>query len=144
MVNMKDLNFDQALFRINKLYTEKTNSNLKEFNVTRSDMSFLLTLNEMGEITQKELAESRNLNNATVTRALERLEKKGFVKRVDDENDKRKKNVLLTSEGKETLNKILTKHEEYKKVIFEDFNENEIRDMMGLLDKLLFRLESLK
>lgn len=144
MVNMKDLNFDQALFRINKLYTEKTNSNLKEFNVTRSDMSFLLTLNEMGEITQKELAESRNLNNATVTRALERLEKKGFVKRVDDENDKRKKNVLLTSEGKETLNKILKKHEEYKKVIFEDFNENEIRDMMGLLDKLLFRLESLK
>ena len=76
---MNDLDFDQTLFRINKLHTEKSNNNLKEFNVTRSDMSFLLTLNEMGEITQKELAESRNLNNATVTRALERL-KKGIRK----------------------------------------------------------------
>lgn len=75
---MNSLDFDQTLFRINKLYTEKTNNNLKEFNVTRSDMSFLLELNEMGKTTQKELAESRNLNNATVTRALERLEKKGL------------------------------------------------------------------
>ena len=50
---MNDLDFDQTLFRINKLYTEKSNNNLKEFNVTRSDMSFLLTLNEMGETTQK-------------------------------------------------------------------------------------------
>ena len=47
---MNDLDFDQTLFRINKLYTEKSNNNLKEFNVTRSDMSFLLTLNEMGEM----------------------------------------------------------------------------------------------
>lgn len=144
MVKMNTLDFDQILFRINKLYTEKTNRNLKEFNVTRSDMSFLLTLNEMGEITQKDLAEYRNLNNATVTRALERLEKKGFVKRVDDENDKRKKNVRLTSNGKETLDKILEKHGDYKKVIFNDFEENEIQDLMSLLDKLLFRLESLK
>jgi len=38
---MNDLDFDQTLFRINKLHTEKSNNNLKEFNVTRSDMSFL-------------------------------------------------------------------------------------------------------
>lgn len=141
MVKMNTLDFDQTLFRINKLYTEKTNSNLKEFNVTRSDMSFLLKLNEMGEMTQKDLAESRNLNNATVTRALERLEKKGFVKRVDDEKDKRKKNVLLTSEGKQIINNILKKHENFKKEIFSDFDENEFQDLMGLLDKLLFKLE---
>lgn len=141
MVKMNTLDFDQTLFRINKLYTEKTNSNLKEFNVTRSDMSFLLKLNEMGEMTQKDLAESRNLNNATVTRALERLEKKGFVKRVDDEKDKRKKNVLLTSEGKQIINNILKKHENFKKEIFSDFDENEFQDLMDLLDKLLFKLE---
>ncbi len=70
MVKMNTLDFDQTLFRINKLYTEKSNNNLNEFNVTRSDMSFLLKLNELGETTQKDLAESRSLNNATVTRAL--------------------------------------------------------------------------
>lgn len=140
---MNDLDFDQRLFRINKLYTEKSNHNLKEFNVTRSDMSFLFKLNEMGETTQKDLAESRNLNNATVTRALERLEKKGFVKRVDDEKDKRKKNVFLTHEGKRIINKILKKHNSYKKEIFKDFNENEFHNLMTLLDKLLFNLENI-
>ena len=139
---MNNLDFDQRLFRINKLYTEKTNSNLKEFNVTRADMSFLLTLNEMGEITQKELAKSRNLNNATVTRALERLEKKGFVKRVDDEKDKRKKNVLLTSDGKQIIVKILKTHEAYKKELFKDFDENEFQNLLILMDKLLFKLEN--
>lgn len=125
----------------NKLYTEKTSTNLKGFNVTCPEMSFLLKLNEM---TQKNLAESRNLNNATVTRALERLEKKGFVKRVDDEKDKRKKNVLLTSEGKQILNDILKTHEDFKKEIFSDFDENEFENMMNLLDKVLFKLENLE
>lgn len=139
---MDSLDFDQALFRINKLYTENTNSNLKEFNVTRSDMSFLLKLNEMGKATQKDLAESRNLNNATVTRALERLEKKGFVKRIDDENDKRKRIVLLTSEGKQTINEILKKHESFKKDVFDDFDENELQNLMTLLDRILSKLEN--
>ncbi len=141
---MSNLDFDQILFRINKLYTENTNANLKEFNVTRSDMSFLLKLNEMGEITQKDLAKSKSLNNATVTRALERLEKKGFVKRMEDEKDKRKKNVLLTSDGKQILNKIMKKHEIYKNEIFKGFDENEFQNLMILLDKLLFGLENLK
>ncbi|MBO6111159.1 MAG: MarR family transcriptional regulator [Methanobrevibacter sp.] len=139
---MDSLDFDQVLFRINKLYTENTNSNLKEFNVTRSDMSFLLKLNEMGKVTQKDLAESRNLNNATVTRALERLEKKGFVKRIDDENDKRKRIVLLTSEGKQTINEILKKHESFKKDVFDDFDENELQNLMTLLDRILSKLEN--
>lgn len=43
----------------------------------------------------------------------------GFVKMVDDE----KKNVLLTYEGKQTM-KILKKHENFKKEIFDDFDEN--------------------
>nr|WP_295162210.1 MarR family transcriptional regulator [uncultured Methanobrevibacter sp.] len=141
---MNTLDFDQTLFRINKLYTEKSNNNLKEFNVTRSDMSFLLKLNELGETTQKDLAESRNLNNATVTCALERLEKKGFVKRVDDENDKRKKIVLLTSDGKQTLIKILKKHESFKREIFKDFDENQFKNLIYLLDKFLFSLENLE
>ena len=139
---MDSLDFDQVLFRINKLYTENTNSNLKEFNVTRSDMSFLLKLNEMGKVTQKDLAESRNLNNATVTRALERLEKKGFVKRIDDENDKRKRIVLLTSEGKQTINEILKKHESFKKDVFDDFDDNELQNLMTLLDRILSKLEN--
>lgn len=142
MIRMDSLDFDQVLFRINKLYTENTNSNLKEFNVTRSDMSFLLKLNEMGKVTQKDLAESRNLNNATVTRALERLEKKGFVKRIDDENDKRKRIVLLTSEGKQTINEILKKHESFKKDVFDDFDENELQNLMTLLDRILSKLEN--
>ncbi|MEE1129509.1 MAG: MarR family transcriptional regulator [Methanobrevibacter sp.] len=138
---MNNLDFDQTLFRINKLYTEKTNSNLKEFNVTRSDMSFLLKLNEEGKITQKDLAKSRNLNNATVTRALERLEKKGFVKRADDEKDKRKKNVLLTSGGKQIIDQILEKHKAYKNELFKDFDEEEFQNLLILMDKLLFKLE---
>jgi len=92
---MNYANFSQLIFTVNKLYTEKTNDNLKEYNVTRSDMSLLIKLKEDGKMTQKELAEAKNLNTATVTRALDRLEKKGFVNRESNMKDKRKKNMCL-------------------------------------------------
>lgn len=139
---MHNTDIDQLIFKINKLYTENTNINLKKYNVTFSDMSFLLKLNENGKMTQRELAESKNLNTATITRALDRLEKKGFVKRENDSNDKRKKNIFLTQKGKEIVSEILIKHEIFKMEIFKDFSRKEYLELVKYLNKLSESLEN--
>lgn len=133
---MYNTDIDQLIFKINKLYTENTNINLKKYNVTFSDMSFLLKLDENGKMTQRELADSKNLNTATITRALDRLEKKGFVKRENDSNDKRKKNIFLTQKGKEIVSEILIKHETFKNEIFKDFSSEEYLELLNYLNKL--------
>lgn len=139
---MPSTDIDYLIFNISKLYTENTNINLKKYNVTFSDMSFLFKLHENGKMNQKELAESKNLNTATITRALNRLEKKGFVKRENDSNDKRKKNIFLTQKGKEIVSDILIEHETFKKEIFKDFSSEEFLELVKYLNKLSESLEN--
>lgn len=135
-------NFSQLIFTVNKLYTEKTNDNLKEYNVTRSDMSFLIILKECGEMTQKELAEVKNLNTATITRALDRLEKKGFVSRKNDIKDKRKNNIELTEKGMQIVSEILIKHDEFKNAIFREFDDEDYLQFVKYLNMLSESLEN--
>ena len=133
---MNYANFSQLIFTVNKLYTEKTNDNLKEYTVTRSDMSLLIKLKEDGKMTQKELAEAKNLNTATVARALDRLEKKGFVKRESNMKDKRKKNIVLTEKGIHIISEILIKHENFKKDIFKEFDDEDYLQLVKYLEML--------
>jgi len=139
---MNYANFSQLIFTVNKLYTEKTNDNLKEYNVTRSDMSLLIKLKEDGKKTQKELAEAKNLNTATVTRALDRLEKKGFVNRESNMKDKRKKNIVLTEKGIYIISEILIKHENFKKDIFKEFDDEDYLQLVKYLEMLSASLKN--
>jgi len=139
---MNYANFSQLIFTVNKLYTEKTNDNLKEYNVTRSDMSLLIKLKEDGKMTQKELAEAKNLNTATVTRALDRLEKKGFVNRESNMKDKRKKNIVLTEKGIYIISEILIKHENFKKDIFKEFDDEDYLQLVKYLEMLSASLKN--
>lgn len=85
------IEFDSKLSKINKLYTQYVNENMSELNVTRSEMSFLIKLYIKDNVSQESLSKLQEINGATVTRALVRLEKKGYIKRVYDIADKRKK-----------------------------------------------------
>lgn len=85
------IEFDSKLSKINKLYTQYVNENMSELNVTRSEMSFLIKLYIKDNVSQESLSKLQEINGSTVTRALVRLEKKGYIKRVYDIADKRKK-----------------------------------------------------
>lgn len=54
-------------------------------------------------ITQKELAETLNIQPASVSELLMKLEKKGLVHREKDERDRRSIKVQLTEEGQSNL-----------------------------------------
>lgn len=138
------LRFDIELGRINKLYTEYVNEHNKKFNVTRSEMSFLIRLYAKDNIPQETLSKSQKINDATVTRALVRLENKGYIERIPNKNDKRKKMVLLTEKGREITDKVLEHNEIFKKEIFSSFSPEEKETLLKLLDKLLGNLLNYK
>lgn len=138
---MSELDFDLLLSRINKKFTQNINSNLKEYDVTRTDVAYLLAIQKHSELKQYELAEKFDINTATVTRSLNKLEKKGLIKREEDSKDKRQKNVVLTDEGKNVLDRIGEKHTLFKKEIVKDFSSEEYSELLDLLNKLLKELE---
>ena len=57
-------------------------------------------------ITQQVLAERTAKDKACLTNLMNNLEKKGYVRREEDPNDRRSKLVFLTNEGEEFRNQI--------------------------------------
>jgi DNA-binding MarR family transcriptional regulator len=57
---------------------------------------------------QPQLADRTFKDKAAITRLIDGLEKKGLVKRVQDENDRRQKKIFLTSKSSKFVKKLLS------------------------------------
>ena len=74
-----------------------------------------------------------HVNESTVTRNLDRLEKKGMIVKT---RDKRKKIVKVTQEGAKTAQKIMDYDESWDETIKENLTESEFEDFQKLLIKI--------
>ena len=85
--------------RISKKYSLKR---LKEegYDITIDQWVILLRIHEEDQQTQVELATAVNKDTASVTRILDLLHGKKLVRRIPNQNDKRKSSLVLTSKGK--------------------------------------------
>lgn len=63
-------------------------------------MSILARLWEEDNLTQQELGERICQDKTNITRAIDLLEKNGYVKRLPGDNDRRNKYIQLTAKGK--------------------------------------------
>ena len=72
---------------------------LTPFNITPGQYGVLRYLWENSACTPKEISQVLRLENSTVSGVLDRMEKKGLIKRELDSNDRRSIRVVLTPEG---------------------------------------------
>lgn len=87
-------------------------------------------------ITQRELTEILGIHRASVSELLGKLEKKGFVCRIPDEQDRRQVRVSLTENGKKELPEESAKNSGPKE-LFSVLSEEEKTTLFNILDKLI-------
>lgn len=137
---MKSVNDKHKFFynfsKVNKSVTANINENLKEYNVTRSEVPFFACLYNQDNVTQEHISKVLSLNEGTVTRALVRLEKKEFIERIPNPEDKRKRMVSLTEKGKDISEMLLKEQIKFEEKIFADFSEEELDDFFNYLHKI--------
>lgn len=90
--------------------------------ITLSQLGVLEILLHLGPQTQKDLAGKILRSGANMTTIIDNLEKRNFVRRSRDENDRRTIRVELTATGEALIKKIFPLH------------MNNIYRMMGALD----------
>lgn len=95
----RDKSIGAATVRLSKKVTRIINHHLKPYCITTEQWSVLRTLNECDHITQKELSERSDKDQATLTKILDLLVKNGFVKRVPNPNDRRSFFIEITEKG---------------------------------------------
>ena len=84
-------------------------------------------------ISQEELAEALHINESTVTRNLEKLEKKELITRTPE---KRKKIVKVTPKGGEIAQKVMDYDDEWDNIIKKSLKDSEYHDFRNTLIKI--------
>ena len=86
----------------NKMKFEMEQTFLKNgYDITAHQWMVLGIVYENGGITQNELAQKSNKDKTNIARIVDKLKNKGYVKRVQLEEDRRVVNLFVTKEGRE-------------------------------------------
>ena len=101
----------------------------------------LFVLWRKDKITQKELATETGLAKNTITVMLEKMEKNNLIKRITDENDKRKSLVILTDYAKPLKKSFDEISDEMLQKFYKNFSGEEIDKFEEYLHRIIRNLE---
>ncbi len=76
---------------------------IKEAGLTSPQLLLLKGIDELGQISMRQLADHTNMSQATATTIMDRLESRQLVQRIRSETDKRKVHATLTDAGRALL-----------------------------------------
>jgi DNA-binding MarR family transcriptional regulator len=113
---------------------------LEEYGIGSGQFDFLMVLYRKDGISQENLAKILKVSKATSTRAIQSLEKEGYVYRQRDENDLRAYRVYLTEKGREMRDIILEKLIYFLDTLLSDFTPEEKEIFRLLVKKAAFKL----
>jgi len=101
-----DANLEQflaSLQAVNRHLRSSTWEAQRQQPLTKVQWLLLRQLQRRGAATIGQLAAHLDVRASTMSQMLDRLERSGFVTRVQDETDARVKNIMLTEVGRETI-----------------------------------------
>jgi len=102
----------------------------------QSDFGVMEALLHKGPLPVKALGEKVLLTSGSMTAAIDRLERRGWVMRGDDPQDRRSRIVRLTPEGRKTIQALFRTHERDMEQAASKLSHNERAELMRLLRKL--------
>jgi len=140
-INQRKFRSEYQKARINIIYTynwmtEKVNSIFEEYDITPQQFNILRILRGEGNALSTMQIRQRMLDKMSDTsRIVDRLLKKGLVKKSPNAVDRRLVDVVITQKGKKLLEK-MDPFEDYADKIMNNLSEEETKTLNNLLDKL--------
>ncbi|OKH89729.1 MarR family winged helix-turn-helix transcriptional regulator [Thalassospira sp. TSL5-1] len=114
---------------------------MKVCGLTVPQLVVLLAIQELGDVTVKEISRHVSLSQATVTTILNRLEERNFVRRVRNATDKRVVNSCLTQKGSDMIRNTPPLLDDDFMDRFEGLKENERGRIVTSLKKIAMLME---
>jgi MarR family 2-MHQ and catechol resistance regulon transcriptional repressor len=116
---------------------------LLEEGLGESDFRVLEVLLHKGPMPVNAVGPKVDLNPGSVSVAVDRLYKKGFVSRIESARDRRVRTVALTEKGREVFLPLFRRHRTLIKRAFQDVSSEELQQLEGVLKKVGKRAENL-
>jgi MarR family 2-MHQ and catechol resistance regulon transcriptional repressor len=125
-----------VLARSFNAFAQISAQHLKAFDLTPPQFGVLESLAHLGPMKMCEIGSKLLMSGANVTGVVDRLEKKGLVRRVMDAEDRRLFLIHLTEEGSKLITKIFPLHAARIEAFAGVLNSKEKRQLADLLKKL--------
>jgi DNA-binding MarR family transcriptional regulator len=94
-------------------------------------LQVLFTLSSDGPLPMRRLAEAMDVSQASATGIVDRMEQRGLVERLRDDEDRRVVRVALADGGRETLSTIATERRERLTAILGELEDAELEGFLA-------------
>jgi len=125
------------LGRIKMGMSAALDAELEPLDITAAQYVILMQLALQEADSASELCKGISYDPGAMTRMLDRLERRGLVRRVAHPNDRRTSNLELTPEGKAVYPKLRAAAMKVVNRFLEGFSEQEARQLEGFLQRML-------
>ncbi len=113
---------------------------VKDSGLTTAQAHAIEIVGHSGPIKMKDLAEKIGVTTGTLTVAVDRLEKKGLMKRKPHETDRRSYLIQLTPGGDDVFKEHHNFHIKMTEEIVAGLTQKEQQDFAGIIEKVLTRI----
>lgn len=139
-MDLKNTAYFFAAFRkLLKSYTDYQLKELKGYDLTPNEIVVLSSIGVVGMAS--DIAQNACVSKALVSRSVKELREKGLISASISEVDKREQKLSLTPEGEKAAQLIADANQNFYKVAFGRFEDNEKRVLQALLQLMLNNLD---
>lgn len=130
-----------VLYRRNQVYLDAA---LKEYNLTASELAFIISLFKKDGISQEELSTRLAIDKAATANALRSLENKGYVSRMRNPQDRRANIIIVTEYARRMEDGIRHQLVNWTNFLTEGIDEDSVKTMFEVLEKMVKKVESIE
>jgi MarR family 2-MHQ and catechol resistance regulon transcriptional repressor len=108
----------------------------KELGIHETEFFVLFALDANGPLTIQEIGSKIDMTSGTMTYVIDKLEKKGYIKRVRCAEDRRRIYIELTDQGLDFWKEIIVKHMRQMEESFAHMSEEDMLQLIDLMKKV--------
>ena len=132
---------DLEISIVRMLFNE-SKEKLRPPTITQARIMEFILKNKNNNIYQKDLEKELNLRRATVSEVLTTMEKKKIIKRVQNPNDARSKQIILQEKNLEKQQEIKNKLIDLENILIKDISKEELLTFSLVLQKMKKNIEN--
>lgn len=132
----KSLKLLVVMLRASQSVTDLVKKDMQQYGINPTEFAVLELLYNKGDQPIQKIGKKILLASSSITYVVDRLEEKGFAKRIDCPEDRRIKFASITDVGRDFMDEVFPKHGDRIKEIFGHMTEEEIDRAIDLLKKI--------
>jgi DNA-binding MarR family transcriptional regulator len=124
------------VYRITSQLNRNLRKGLKRSGINITRWRVLAVLNDNGQMNMGQIVEKTIIEQSTVSRIVDQLEREGLARRQTSEEDSRIVEVALTRQGEKAFNEIFPMASKHQEQALQGFTSNEIEKLTHYLERI--------